>query len=124
MGTGANQLDKQFLQDCYMDMVDEIGEIFELFLVETTPAIAKIKSLIDYSQFTQAGEELHKIAPSFSSVGLPQLTTQAREAEFAAKANDQPKVTSLIAALDDAFKAYLPAVTEEFNRLTRLKACA
>jgi HPt (histidine-containing phosphotransfer) domain-containing protein len=124
MGTGPNQLDKQFLQECYMDMVDEIGEIFELFLIETTPAIAKIKSLVDYSQLTQAGEELHKIAPSFSSIGLPQLTIQAREAEHAAKAGDQSKAAILIAALDDAFKAYLPAVTDEFNRLTRLKACA
>jgi HPt (histidine-containing phosphotransfer) domain-containing protein len=124
MGTQANQLDKQYLQDCYMDMVDEIGEIFELFLAETAPAITKIKSLVEYSQFTQAGEELHKIAPSFSSIGLPLLTVQAREAERAAKASDQSKTALLIAALDDAFKACLPAVTEEFNRLTRLKACA
>jgi HPt (histidine-containing phosphotransfer) domain-containing protein len=124
MGTQANQLNKQYLQDCYMDMVDEIGEIFELFLAETEPAITKIKSLIDYSQLTQAGEELHKIAPSFSSIGLPQLTVQAREAEFAAKANDQQKAYVLITALAGAFKDYLPAITEEFSRLTRLKACA
>jgi HPt (histidine-containing phosphotransfer) domain-containing protein len=124
MGIQANQLDKRYLQNCYMDMVDEIGEIFELFLAETTPALTKIKSLIDYSQFAKAGEELHKIAPSFSSIGLPQLTVQLRELEAAAKANDQPKALSLIIEFEEEFKNYLPAVMEEYERLNKLKACA
>jgi HPt (histidine-containing phosphotransfer) domain-containing protein len=124
MDTQSKQLDKQYLIDCYQDMADEIGEIFELFLLETAPSIKKIKNLIDYSQLQQAGEELHKIAPSFSSIGLPQLTIQLREMEAVTKVNDQAKALSLIITFDEEFKAYLPAVNAEYERLTRLKACA
>lgn len=124
MDTQNKQLDKQYLMESYQDMIDEIGEIFELFIDETAPAITKVKSLIDYSQFTQAAEELHKIAPSFSSVGLPQLTVQARNIETVVKANDHGQATILIIAFEEEFKSYLPAIAEEYNRLTRLKACA
>jgi HPt (histidine-containing phosphotransfer) domain-containing protein len=124
MDTQSKQLDKQYLIDCYQDMADEIGEIFELFLLETAPSIKKIKNLIDYSQLQQAGEELHKIAPSFSAIGLPQLTIQLREMEAVTKANDQAKALALIIAFDGEFKTYLPAVNAEYDRLTRLKACA
>ncbi len=124
MDTQSKQLDKQYLIDCYQDMADEIGEIFELFLLETAPSIKKIKNLIDYSQLQQASEELHKIAPSFSAIGLPQLTIQLREVEAVTKANDQAKALALIIAFDGEFKTYLPAVNAEYDRLTRLKACA
>jgi HPt (histidine-containing phosphotransfer) domain-containing protein len=124
MSTPVKEIDRQFLEDCYQDMVDEIGEIFELFLLETVPAVTKIKSLVDYSQLTPAAEELHKIAPSFSSVGLPQLTTSLREIEAVAKANEQARALILITAFEQEFKAYLPAVTAEFERLNKLKACA
>ncbi len=124
MATQNKQLDKQYLTDCYQDLADEIGEIFELFLAETLPAIIKIKSLIEYSQLSQAGEELHKIAPSFSSVGLPQLTVQLREIEAVAKANNQAKSALLISAFEEEFKSYLPAIVAEHDRLTRPKAYA
>jgi HPt (histidine-containing phosphotransfer) domain-containing protein len=124
MGNHGKQLDKQYLTDCYQDMIDDIGEIFELFLAETSPAITKIKSLIDYSQLQLAGEELHKIAPSFSSIGLPQLTIQLREMEVVAKTGNQAQSVLLITVFEEEFKSYLPAVVEEYDRLTRLKACA
>lgn len=124
MSTPVKEIDRQFLVDCYQDMVDEIGEIFELFLLETAPSITKAKSLIDYSQLTQAAEELHKIAPSFSSIGLPQLTASLREIETLAKASDQARALILITAFEQEFKAYLPAVNAEFDRLNKLKACA
>jgi HPt (histidine-containing phosphotransfer) domain-containing protein len=124
MTTQSKQLDKQYLLNCYQDMADEISEIFELFLLETLPSIIKIKNLIAYSQLPQAAQELHKISPSFSSVGLPHLSVQLREVEAIVKANNQAKALLLIVAFEEEFKTYLPAVNAEYDRLTRLKACA
>jgi HPt (histidine-containing phosphotransfer) domain-containing protein len=123
MNTQSKQLDKQYLINCYQDMADEIGEIFELFLLDIVPSVTKIKNLTSDGQLQQAAEDMHKIAPSFSAVGLPQLTVQLREIEVIAKANNQAKVLSLIMAFEVEFKAYLPAVNAERCRLARLKAC-
>jgi HPt (histidine-containing phosphotransfer) domain-containing protein len=111
------QLDRQFLTSYYHDMVDEIGEIFELFLQETPADIADIKNLIATNKFKEAGDQLHKIIPSFSNVGLPQLSRQLREVETAVQANDGAKATALMKAFEKELEGYMPAILEENKRL-------
>jgi HPt (histidine-containing phosphotransfer) domain-containing protein len=113
----TKQLDRQFLTSYYHDMVDEIGEIFELFLQETPEDITDIKNSIAANKFKEAGDQLHKIIPSFSNVGLPQLSLQLRAVEATVHANDGAKATALMQAFEKELDEYMPAIIEEYKRL-------
>ncbi len=111
------QLDRQFLSNYYQDMVDEIGEIFELFLEETPAEIEAIKKSIASNKLKEAGDQLHKIIPSFSNIGLPQLSLQLREVEASVHANNEEKAAALMIAFENELSEYMPAILEENKRL-------
>jgi HPt (histidine-containing phosphotransfer) domain-containing protein len=113
----TKQLDRQFLISYYQDMVDEIGEIFELFLQETPADITEIKNSIATNKFKEAGDQLHKIIPSFSNVGLPQLSIQLRAVETTVHNNDGLKAATLMDAFEKELSEYMPAILEENKRL-------
>jgi HPt (histidine-containing phosphotransfer) domain-containing protein len=113
----TKQLDRQFLTNYYQDMVDEIGEIFELFLDETPAEIAAIKSSITTNKLKEAADQLHKIIPSFSNVGLPQLSIQLRVVETTVHNNDGVKAAALMDAFEKELEEYMPAILEENKRL-------
>jgi HPt (histidine-containing phosphotransfer) domain-containing protein len=113
----TKQLDRQFLNNYYHDMVDEIGEIFELFLEETPAEITAVKNSIESNNFKLAADQLHKIIPSFSNVGLPQLSAQLREVETTVHASDGVKATVLMSAFEKELDEYMPAIVEEYKRL-------
>jgi HPt (histidine-containing phosphotransfer) domain-containing protein len=113
----TKQLDRQFLKNYYQDMVDEVGEIFELFLEETPAEIGAIKNSITTNKLREAGDQLHKIIPSFSNIGLPQLSAQLREVETLVKSGHQEKAIALMNDFDKELEAYMPAILEENKRL-------
>jgi HPt (histidine-containing phosphotransfer) domain-containing protein len=114
----TKQLDRQFLTSYYQDMVDEIGEIFELFLQETPADITEIKNSIATNKFKEAGDQLHKIIPSFSNIGLPQLSLQLRAIETTVHANDGTKAMLLMETFEKELSEYMPAILEENKRLS------
>lgn len=124
MQPAVKELDRNYLLHFYQDMTDELGEIFELFLLETEPSVLKIITLIKKSDLVTAEEELHKITPSFYSVGLPQLTTKLTVVDKVVKAGNAKKASDLITIFYEDFKTYLPAVEAEMERLQIVKACA
>lgn len=113
----TKQLDRQFLINYYQDMVDEVGEIFELFLQETPADITAIRNSIASNKFKEAGDQLHKIIPSFSNVGLPQLSTQLRVVETTVHNNDGVKAAALMDTFEKELSEYMPAILEEYKRL-------
>ena len=93
-------------------------------LLETEPAVLKIIILINKSDLVNAEEELHKIAPSFYSAGLPQLIIKLTVVDAVVKAGNAKKASDLIAIFYEDFKTYLPAVEAEMERLQSVKAYA
>jgi hypothetical protein len=124
MQPAVKQLDRNYLLHFYQDMTDELGEILELFLLETEPMVLKIITLINKSDLVTAEEKLHKIAPSFSLIGLPQLTTKLTVVDTLVKSGNTKKASDLIAVFYEDFKTYLPAVEAEMERLQSVKAYA
>jgi HPt (histidine-containing phosphotransfer) domain-containing protein len=114
----TKQLDRQFLATYYQDMVDEIGEIFELFLEETPAEIDAIKKSIASNKLKEAGDQLHKIIPSFSNIGLPQLSLQLRAIETTVHASDGTKAMLLMETFEKELSEYMPAILEEYKRLS------
>ncbi len=118
------QLNKDFLQAYYQDMGSEVGLVFEMFLTEIRSEVAKIHQLISENNFDHAWLSIHMIEPSFTLVGLPQLTTQIGEIGHLLKDGNNMEVQSLFHEFSEEFNAYLPAIEEEYHRLMSNKKVA
>jgi HPt (histidine-containing phosphotransfer) domain-containing protein len=114
------QLDRKFLLNYYGEMVDEVNEIFEIFLQETAGEIAEIKKLFALNKPKDAAEIMHKIIPSFTSIGLPQLSVQLQEIETYVNTFSGVKSITLMNAFDAELSEYMPAILEEYKRLEKI----
>jgi HPt (histidine-containing phosphotransfer) domain-containing protein len=117
MNTMEKELDRQFLISYYKEMVDEIGEIFQLFLEEMPADLQQLNENIALGDFSKVAELLHKIAPCFYNVGLPALTKEVQSIEASIHAGETSLAPSKIAAFQLNYNEYLPAILQESNRL-------
>lgn len=110
-------IDKQFLHKYYKDMVDEIGDIFHLFIDEIPQDLKKVKQTFASANYKEASEILHKIAPSFFSVGLPELTAKIQPIEKNITAKNFNEAYVGIVLLEKDISSYMPALQRECIRL-------
>jgi HPt (histidine-containing phosphotransfer) domain-containing protein len=121
MTTIPLQLDKEFLSSYYGEMVDEIGEIFQLFLNEIPKELAVIKVSLQNNKYVTAANGLHKIAPSFCNIGLPDLTTKIKLIEANLQEGNTEEVWLQINLFEEELNLYLPIVIKENDRLDNLE---
>ena len=117
MNTHTKELDRSFLLSYYKDMVNEIGEIFQLFLQEMPGDFAILRENVSKNNFTGTAEILHKIAPCFYNVGLPQLTKQVKAIEADIHAGNTVNIASAVTHFENEYNEYLPAIENECTRL-------
>jgi HPt (histidine-containing phosphotransfer) domain-containing protein len=117
MDNANRELDKEFLNSYYKDMINEVGEIFQLFLEETPKDVENVKKSFEENNFKQAAEGLHKIAPCFYNVGLPQLTTMVQQIEASIHASAYDEAKAKMNEFETLLTEYLPAIKEEHKRL-------
>jgi hypothetical protein len=117
MLTHAKQIDKKFLSNYYREMVNEIGEIFETFLNETPNEVTAISDLLNRHNITEAAEKMHKIIPSFLSIGLPQLTVKLQIVEVYINYANLSTAKLLMRSFVKELEEYMPAISDEYRRL-------
>ena len=110
-------IDRDFLKSYYNEMVDEIGEIFELVLEEMPGDFTLLNSAIAENNYKEAAKVVHKIAPCFYNVGLPQLTQMAKAIEVNIHAGETHNTHTDVAAFKAEYDSYLPALRAESQRL-------
>jgi HPt (histidine-containing phosphotransfer) domain-containing protein len=117
MSNMNKELDKEFLNSYYKDMVNEVGEIFQLFLEETPQDIANINNYFEEAKYKEVAEVLHKIAPCFYNVGLPTLTAKVQSIEASLQAGSYDEASSKMKDFHTELDAYMPAIHTEHKRL-------
>jgi HPt (histidine-containing phosphotransfer) domain-containing protein len=113
-------LDRDHLAAFYGGMTDGLDMIYEMFLEETEPALNQAALHLQTNDYKKAGDIIHGILPSFSTIGLPSLSTKLRSVYNSVRAEE----TATAPALDQFttnFKQYLPAITAELARLKALQ---
>ncbi len=113
------ELDKVFLKNFYKELVDEVGEIFELFIQETPIDIRKINISFEEKEYIVAAKTLHKIAPCFYNVGLPNFTGWAKEIEKDIHALAFEIARQKMIKFELELEEYMPAIFEENERLKK-----
>ena len=101
-------------------MVNEIGEIFQLFIEEMPNDMNNIKVAFASKNFKDAANYLHKIAPSFYNIGLPHLTKKVQLIESLIHQTKFAESQLMLNEFETEFSEYMPAVLEENERLTAL----
>jgi HPt (histidine-containing phosphotransfer) domain-containing protein len=115
------ELDRLFLLNYYQGMADELDEIFEMFLQETPVLVAEIKNAALLGQFDEAIEKLHKIIPSFTSIGLPALSIFVQDIEtYLTQGKSREKASYLIESFENELNEYMPAIQDEYARLKQI----
>ena len=110
-------IDRDFLKSYYNEMVDEIGEIFELVIEEMPGDFTLIDNALAENNYTEAAKVVHKIAPCFYNVGLPQLTQMAKAIENDIHAGNTQNIKDDVATFKAEYDSYLPALKAESQRL-------
>jgi HPt (histidine-containing phosphotransfer) domain-containing protein len=113
-------IDRDFLNNYYKEMVDEIGDIFQLFIEEIPADLIKVKETFVNGNYTEASEILHKIAPSFYNIGLPSLTARIQPIETYISEKKYQEALNEIILFEADLNSYMPALKFECNRLKNL----
>lgn len=111
------QLNREFINNYYGEMANELEEIFELFLQEIPTDINEIKNLLVLNKTKEAANLLHKIIPSFSSIGLPQLSVKLQLLETYIKNNEVCIAVIGIEIFESELSEFIPAILKEYIRL-------
>jgi hypothetical protein len=117
MTTLIKELDREFLNGYYKEMVNDVGEIFELFLEEMKGDMINLHEFLKERKYTSVAEVLHKIAPCFFNVGIPTLTTVLRKIEANIHDEQYEHVETDIKAFEFELNEYMPALNKEIIRL-------
>ena len=86
-------------------------ELIELFINTTTSDIDKLKTAINNGDFNAAERAAHSIKGAASSLGLMEISDEAKKIEYAAK-GDPGTITALSA---DELEAILNRIRENFK---------
>jgi HPt (histidine-containing phosphotransfer) domain-containing protein len=124
MNNSNFEIDKAFLSSYYKELVNEVGEIFQLFIEETPSDISQINQNFTTGQYKQVAEGLHKIAPCFYNVGLPTLTPKVQAIEVCIQSGQIDEAKNKMKNFEAELNGYMPAVIEEFKRLTEFSKVA
>jgi HPt (histidine-containing phosphotransfer) domain-containing protein len=111
------EIDKEFLTSYYKELVNDVGEIFQLFLEETPSDIEKINENFSTGQYKEVAQVLHKIAPCFYNVGLPTLTPKVQAIEVCIHAGDIDNAKTQMKSFETELNGFLPSVIREHQRL-------
>lgn len=111
------EIDKEFLNAYYKELVNDVGEIFQLFLEETPSDINQINEHFSTGKYKEVAEVLHKIAPCFYNIGLPTLTPKVRAIEVCIHAGQIEDAKSQMNSFEAELNGFLPAIIKEHQRL-------
>ena len=110
-------LDRDFLKSYYNEMVEEIGEILELVISEMPGDFSLLDQAMANNDYTEAAKVMHKIAPCFYNVGLPQLTQIAKGIEQEIHKGNTENIAEAIVTFKGEYNSYVPAIAAEAKRL-------
>jgi HPt (histidine-containing phosphotransfer) domain-containing protein len=111
------QLNHEYLVSYYGEMVNETTEIFEAFIEETPFELAQVNEEVNKFELRDAADRLHKISPSFSSVGIPQLTLKIQQAEAFLRQGNAKVATEILENVNKELNDFMPAILNEYKRV-------
>lgn len=116
------RLDTPTLFDLYGDDLDYTREMFDTFLKNVRSDFNQLRPLLEAAQWSHFARLAHKLKPTFSMVGLPDLEETMQQLEAAAKA-EQPAPSllhTLLEQIENALPEAISAVQSDLEKISAL----
>jgi HPt (histidine-containing phosphotransfer) domain-containing protein len=112
------RLDSNFLQSVYEGDLEHAQMVFEQFIEYTPEQIKEIEENFSAGNLKGLGEQIHKIKPMFSFVGLTDLTSEAELLEKKCKEiADVTEISGLYNNFKTNYSIHFPIIQNELSRL-------
>ena len=87
--------------------VEDIQELFELYVETTTSDLAELKGAIEAKDAQLAHAKAHSIKGASGNLGLDEMYNQAKEIDDLARANSLDGVENMVHVLEDKFNSLI-----------------
>lgn len=108
-----------YLKEIYDNNLDYAREMLELFVQISPPEIMEMKNLLENDSIEDFARLAHKIKPTFSMVGLPQITILMQDLERSAKLGDLKQTKILFEQNQLFIEEGFDWVKSEYKKLNR-----
>ncbi|MFK7907533.1 MAG: response regulator, partial [Chitinophagales bacterium] len=114
-------LDNEYLQEFYEGDMDYMIDMFESFFESTVPEIPLLKEYAEAEEWIKLSRLAHKIAPTFSIVGLTELEPLFRKVEKLVDANSTgSELIELMENIHQLLPDKVALIQSELNRMKRI----
>ena len=113
----SDQLDIDFLKEVYEGDMEYAADIFEIFLDTFDEEYDKLKASIQSEDCLAIRAQAHKMKPTFSMVGLTDITEQFKALESAADKDELSKALELHQHIDSTLKDKIPLIIDQRKQL-------
>ncbi len=114
-------LDRNHLNNFYQGITEGLDVIYDMFLDETPGNLVQAKEALLAGDHKAAADIIHAILPSFSTIGLPNLSASLRHVYNDLKAGKSFEALPGLEEFRAEFELYIPAIVEEQQRLKSLQ---
>ena len=114
------RLDKTTLDMFYDGDAEYAKEMFSMFIANFEPQYKELTAAVDSNDFNGGQKIAHKMKPTFSMVGAPALQTAFQKLEDALRHKNEHATSENWQHVQQLVKDYLPAIEQEYQRLTSL----
>jgi Hpt domain len=113
-----SRLDSNFLYSLYENDKEHASIVFEQFLLGYPTQVAELEESFKEGNLPLLKQRMHKMKPTFSFVGLTNLTEKAGQIEKkCAEASDISDIASLYQSFKNDLAEFIPIVEAEFEKL-------
>jgi HPt (histidine-containing phosphotransfer) domain-containing protein len=113
----SNQLDVGFLKEVYDGDMEYAADIFEIFLDTIDEERENLKASLEGEDCQEIRACAHKMKPTFSMVGLTDLTEQFKTLETAARYNKLDRVKEIYKAIRNELTEKVPLLIDQQKQL-------
>ncbi|MEZ5041047.1 MAG: response regulator [Saprospiraceae bacterium] len=119
--TFNDKLDVATLTVLYEDDLEYAADLFETFLDYTVKELEPLKALIEAEDWVNTKSLAHKLKPTFSMVGLPQLEAKMLEIELNALEQAHKKtMQGLYEEVVESLNAFIPIIAEDLVKMKKI----
>ncbi len=115
--TFSDKLDAEYLRQAYGNDAEYALDMFETYLDIIEDDLLLIKDSISTDDREALSKQLHRIKPTFTMVGISEITTTIEAVEPILESLDKPKLEQWFEKFDTLTKSKTPLILEEIKRL-------
>lgn len=111
------KLDRRFLKYLYKDKVNEINDVFEVFIKKIPRSLCELHTLVQEKRINPALDKINEVAPEFNAIGLPYLAVKLQTVGVYLDFLKLQDAQISLQEFEQELRQYIPIIMQEYSRL-------